>query len=282
MMTNISYSGYRFPPEIIQQAIWLYVRFTLSFRDVEDLLAERGIVVSYETVRRWVNHFGPKIAADLRKRRPKPHTTWHLDEVYLKIDGRLVYLWRAVDAEGEGDLLIHSSIAAIGIVLLLSIVTRNWRNLLLVLINLPFALVGGVLAVFATGGVLSLGSMVGFVTLFGITLRNSSMIISHYEYLVEAEGMRWGLEAAIKGAGGRLTPILMTSLVTALGLLPLAIGMGEPGREIEGPMALVILGGLMTSMALNLHVLPTLAFRFGRFEPAIDELAGKFPYDTAL
>jgi len=81
MMTEISYSGYRFPPEIIQQAIWLYVRFTLSFRDVEDLLAERGIVVSYETVRRWVNHFGPKIAADLRKRRPNPHTIWHLDEL---------------------------------------------------------------------------------------------------------------------------------------------------------------------------------------------------------
>jgi putative transposase len=77
-MSKISYAGYRFPPEIIQQAIWLYVRFTLSFRDVEDLLAERGIVVSYETVRRWVNHFGPNIAADLRKRRPKPHTTWHL------------------------------------------------------------------------------------------------------------------------------------------------------------------------------------------------------------
>jgi putative transposase len=96
-MTKISYSGYRFPPEIIQQAIWLYVRFTLSFCDVEDLLAERAILVSYETVRRWVNHFGPTIAADLRKRRSTPHTTWHLDEVYLKIDGRLVYLWRAVD-----------------------------------------------------------------------------------------------------------------------------------------------------------------------------------------
>jgi transposase-like protein len=103
-MTKISYSGYRFPPEIIQQAIWLDVRFTLSFRDVEDLLAERGIVVSYETVRRWVNHFGPKIAANLRKRRPKPHTNWHLDEVYLKIGGRLVYLWRAADAEGGAVL----------------------------------------------------------------------------------------------------------------------------------------------------------------------------------
>jgi putative transposase len=108
-MTKISYSGYRFRPEIIQQAIWLYLRFTLSFRDVEGLLAERGIMVSYETVRRWVNHFGPMIAADLRKRRPKPHMTSHLDEVYLKIDGRMVYLWRAVDAEGEAlDVLVQT------------------------------------------------------------------------------------------------------------------------------------------------------------------------------
>jgi putative transposase len=108
-MIKISYSGYRFPPEIIQHAIWLYLRFTLSFRDVEDLLAEHGIMVSYETVRRWVNHFGPMVAADLRKRRPKLHTTWHLDEVYLKIDGRMVYLWRAVDAEGEVlDVLVQT------------------------------------------------------------------------------------------------------------------------------------------------------------------------------
>jgi putative transposase len=108
-MKKISYSGYRFPPEIIHQAIWLYLRFTLSLRDVEDLLAERGVAVSYETVRRWVNHFGPMVAADLRKRRLRPHTTWHLDEVYLKIDGRMVYLWRAVDAEGEVlDVLVQS------------------------------------------------------------------------------------------------------------------------------------------------------------------------------
>ena len=107
-MTKISYAGYRFPPVIIQQAIWLYARFSLSFRDVEDLLAERGIIVSYETVRRWVNHFGSMIAADRRRRRPKPHSTWHLDEVFIKIDGRLVYLWRAVDAEGE-VLDVHPS-----------------------------------------------------------------------------------------------------------------------------------------------------------------------------
>ena len=104
-MKKISYAGYRFPPEVIHQAIWLYLRFTLSLRDVEDLLAEGGVVVAYETVRRWV----PKIAADLRKRRLKPHTTWHLDEVYLKINGRMVYLWRAVDAEGEVlDVLVQS------------------------------------------------------------------------------------------------------------------------------------------------------------------------------
>jgi putative transposase len=108
-MRKISYAGYRFPPEVIHQAIWLYLRFTLSFRDVEDLLAERGIAVSYETVRRWVNHFGPVIATRLRKRRPKPHVTWHLDEVYLKMDGRMVCLWRAVDSEGEVlDVLVQS------------------------------------------------------------------------------------------------------------------------------------------------------------------------------
>jgi putative transposase len=109
LMQKISYDGYRFPPEIIRQAIWLYLRFTLSLRDVEDLLAEPGIIVSYETVRGWVNHFGPKIAAELRNRRPKPHTSWHLDEMYLRIAGPMVYLWRAVDSEGEVlDVLIQS------------------------------------------------------------------------------------------------------------------------------------------------------------------------------
>ena len=102
-MRKITYAGYRFPPEVIDHAIWLYLRFTLSFRDVEDLLTERGIAVSYETVRRWVNHFGPMIATHLRKRRPKPHATWHLDEVYLRIGGRMAYLWRAVDAKGESS-----------------------------------------------------------------------------------------------------------------------------------------------------------------------------------
>jgi len=119
----------------------------------------------------------------------------------------------------------------------------SFRNLLLVLANLPFALVGGVLAALATGGLLSIGSLVGFVTLFGITLRNSIMMISHYEHLVSVEGVPWGWDAAVRGATERLAPILMTATVTGLGLLPLALGSGDPGREIEGPMAIVILGG---------------------------------------
>lgn len=168
-------------------------------------------------------------------------------------------------SQSQRDLIVNSLIAGLGIILLLSIVTRNWRNLLLILMNLPFALAGGVLTVFATGGLLSLGGMVGFVTLFGITLRNSILMVAHYEHLVAVEGMPWELGTAIHGAADRLTPILMTSIVTGLGILPLAIGMGDPGREIEGPMAVVILGGLLTSAALNLLLLPTLALRYGRF-----------------
>jgi Cu/Ag efflux pump CusA len=168
-------------------------------------------------------------------------------------------------AQAQRDLIMNSLIAGLGILVLLSVVTGSTRNVMLVLANMPFAMVGGVLAVFATGGVLTIGSMVGFVTLFGITLRNSIMMISHYEHIVREEGVIWGPEAAIAGAADRLAPILMTSIVTALGLLPLAIGMNEPGREIEGPMALVIVGGLVSSMGLNLLVLPTLALMFGRF-----------------
>jgi Cu/Ag efflux pump CusA len=170
--------------------------------------------------------------------------------------------------EAQRDLVLKALFAGVGIVVLLSIVTRNWRNLLLIMANLPFTLVGGVVAAFLAGGVLSLGSLVGFVTLFGITLRNSMMMISHYEHLVQVDGRPWDLDTAVLGAADRLAAVLMTSLVTGLALLPLAIGMNAPGREIEGPMALVILGGLVTSAALNLLVLPTLALRYGRFAAA--------------
>ncbi len=168
------------------------------------------------------------------------------------------------------EILVWSLVAAVGIVMLLYMVFRSTRNMLLVLANLPFALVGGVAAVALSGNKVSVGSLVGFVTLFGITMRNSIMMISHFEHLVREEGETWNLQALIRGSSERLTPVLMTAIVTALGLLPLAVGRGA-GREIEGPMAMVILGGLATSTVLNLLVLPALALRFGRFRAA-DEI----------
>jgi putative transposase len=107
-MAHISYRRHRFPPALIQHAIWLYLRFTLSYRDVEELLAERGLDVSSETVRRWVLKFGPMIARNLRQRRPRPSDRWHLDEMVVRIAGRHMYLWRAVDHEGEVlDMLVQ-------------------------------------------------------------------------------------------------------------------------------------------------------------------------------
>ncbi|SAK94884.1 heavy metal efflux pump CzcA [Caballeronia arationis] len=168
--------------------------------------------------------------------------------------------------QSQRDLLAYGAMSAVGIALLLFLAMKSRRGVMLVMVNLPFALVGGVLSVLLTGGDLSLGGMVGFVTLFGISLRNSIMLISHYEHLVHVDEMPWGMEAAVRGASERLIPILMTALVTALALLPLALTSGAAGNEIEGPMAIVILGGLATSTILNLIVLPTLALRYGRFE----------------
>lgn len=171
-------------------------------------------------------------------------------------------------AAAQREIVLYSVIAFVGIVLLLYIVFGNLRNLGLVLINLPFALVGGVFAAYLTGAYITVGSLVGFITLFGITTRNSIMMISHFEHLVNNEGMVWGRDTAFRGAAERLLPILMTATVTALGLLPLALGSGAPGREVEGPMAIVILGGLVTSTVLNLLLLPSLALRYGRFVSA--------------
>jgi CzcA family heavy metal efflux pump len=221
--------------------------------------ARRVQTITANVTGRDVASFVVDAKAQLAAKVPLPTGT------YLEFAG-------AAEAQSKArqDLLLNALVAGIGIVLLLSIVTRNVNNLLLVLANLPFALAGGVFAVFASGGLLSLGAMVGFVTLFGITLRNSILMISHYEHLVGDEGRCWDNDTAIRGAGDRFPAIVMTSLVTALGVLPLAIGMSESGREIEGPMAVVILGGLLTSMALNLLVLPTLALRYGRFQAEKD------------
>jgi transposase-like protein len=108
-MAHLSYRRHRFPPPIIQHAIWLYRRFTLSYRDVEELLAERGLNVSYETVRRWVLKFGQVIARKLWQRRPRPSDRWHLDAMVVRIAGKRMYLWRAVDHEGESSTCSFSA-----------------------------------------------------------------------------------------------------------------------------------------------------------------------------
>lgn len=174
-------------------------------------------------------------------------------------------------AQAARKLMAHSLVVAVAITLMLWLAQRRIRNVALTLLNMPFALSGGVLVLAAVGGGVTLGALVGFVTLFGISLRNAVMLVSHYEHLTLDDGLSWNAITARRGAVERLVPILMTALATALGLLPLALGSGAPGREIEGPMALVILGGLSTSTALNLLLLPSLALRFGRFDVPADD-----------
>jgi CzcA family heavy metal efflux pump len=187
-----------------------------------------------------------------------------------------VYLQFTGVAEGEAqarrEVFLHAGIAAIGIILLLLIAFEDPRTVTLILATTPFALVGGVAAVALTGATLSIGSLVGFVTLFGIVARNAILLVAHLEHLVSVEGAAWSLQTVLRGARERLVPILMTALVTALGLLPLAIGSGEAGREVQGPMATVILGGLVTSTLMNLLVLPVLLWRFGPFGAARSSL----------
>jgi len=175
------------------------------------------------------------------------------------------------NSQSREDLLVHSILAGIAIFLMLYVAFGRLRNLLLTFVNLPFALIGGVIAALFTGGWISLGSLVGFVTLFGITLRNSIMMVSHFQHLIDQENCVWNLETCIRGATERLPSILMTALVTGLGLLPLALGSNQPGREIEGPMATIIVGGLVTSTILNLLILPTIMLHFGRFKKQVLE-----------
>jgi CzcA family heavy metal efflux pump len=160
-------------------------------------------------------------------------------------------------------LLLFAAAALVGILLLLTTAFGRWRLAFLVLCTLPMALVGGVLAASVTGGILSLGSLVGFFTVLGIAARNGILMINHFQHLQREEGEPFGRGLVLRGARERLSPILMTSLATGLALVPLVIAGDVPGHEIEHPMALVIVGGLVTSTLLNLFVLPSLYLRFG-------------------
>ncbi len=239
----------------------------IRLRDVADIVQENGRskilhagakriqTVTANVVERDISSFTDELKARLK-------TDLALSpSAYLEFTGAA-----EANAKSREALILQSLLAGVTVFLMLYIAFGRLRNLLLTFANLPFALIGGVLAVMFTGGWISLGSLVGFVTLFGITLRNSIMMISHYQHLIDEENCVWGIDTCIRGASERLPSILMTALVTALGLLPLAAASGQPGREIEGPMATIIVGGLVTSTILNLLILPTIMLHFGRFE----------------
>lgn len=177
-----------------------------------------------------------------------------------------VYLSWSGQAEGQAaasrQLAGHVGLAAIAIVALLILAFGGLRPALLIVSGMPLALAGGVIAVWLTGGIMTLGALVGFVTLFGISARNSILLISHADHLVQEEGETWSPNAVLRAARERVTPIVMTALVTAFGLLPLALESGQAGREVQGPMATVILGGLVSSLLLTLLLLPSLLLRW--------------------
>ncbi len=163
----------------------------------------------------------------------------------------------------QQQLLTWAAVAAVAILFLLQVAFRSWKLALVAFLTLPAALVGGVLATYFTDRTISLGSLVGFLTVLGIAARNGIMLISHYQHLEREEGQTFGPELILRGAKDRLAPILMTALATGLALLPLVAAGSIPGHEIEHPMAIVILGGLVTSTLLNLFAVPFLYLRFG-------------------
>ena len=164
----------------------------------------------------------------------------------------------------QSRLLGFAAVAVIGIFLILIASFGSLRLATLAFVTLPMALVGGVLAAYFGGGIISIGSLVGFFTVLGIVARNGIMMVSHYKHLEDHEGMTFGPELVARGSRERLAPILMTALTTGLALIPLVLAGNLPGQEIEYPMSIVILGGLITTTLLNLFVLPSLYLRFGR------------------
>jgi Cu/Ag efflux pump CusA len=170
----------------------------------------------------------------------------------------------AARQESQQRLMVFGTLALGGILLILYIDFQSIRLTLLVCLTIPFALIGGVIAAWLVDGKISLGSLVGFVSVLGIAARNGIMLVSHYRHLQEVEGEPFGIGLILRGAEERLVPILMTVLTTGLALLPLAVSGNKPGHEIEYPLAIVILGGLATSTILNLFLLPPIYFAFGQ------------------
>jgi Cu/Ag efflux pump CusA len=197
-------------------------------------------------------------------------------DVYVSFSGQ-------AEAEREGQLRLAglTSLSTILIVAALTMAFRRRSLAVLVLINLPFCLIGSIAAIVASNVGMTLGSLVGLITVFGIGALNSGMMLAHVEHLADAEGKGWNAKSIRVASAERLAPVFMTALMAALGLVPLALGLGRPGHEIEAPMAITILGGLITATFLNLGVLPEALIRLGRVSGALKVFNPKqVPTDT--
>jgi Cu/Ag efflux pump CusA len=168
------------------------------------------------------------------------------------------------EAAASRRLLWLGVTVVLGILVLLSAAFRSFGDAVIIMLNLPLALIGGAFGVFASGGVLSIASIIGFIALFGIATRNGIMLISHIRHLLEEEGERSFRRAVVRGARERLVPILMTAFAAGLALVPLALSGAHPGAELEAPMAVVILFGLLSATALNMLIVPIVYLRFSR------------------
>ena len=237
------------------------VRYTASRYNILHQGAQRRQTVTCNVLNRDMDAFMRELKATVFKEIPVSASS------YPEFTGAAVEQAAAREA-----LILHALLAGVGVLIFIYTAIGSVRNTSLALINLPFALVGGIIAVIMTDATLSVGSIVGFVTLFGITVRNSIMLLSHYRYLVQVEYRQWGLETVILGAQERLPSILMTALVTALAMLPIAFNSDNPGREIMGPMAAIIIGGLVSSTVLNLLLLPGMLLHYGRFGDLTNKL----------
>jgi CzcA family heavy metal efflux pump len=234
-----------------------------------EMVSARSLIDHEDGLRRQVVEVNPKTSDQAgyaeTARRAIAKNVLLPPDVYLRYGGAA-----QAQAAAAHELLLHSAAALVLIVLLLALGFGYARHVLLVLVALPSTLIGGVAAVAVTGGSVSLGAMVGFVALFGMAARNTILLVSHYDHLVTVEGQSWNLVTALRGAEERLTPVLLTALLTGLALLPVAIQMHQPGHEIEGPMAVVILGGLVSSTLVSLLLIPPLAARWLRHTRPIE------------
>ena len=214
--------------------------FTLELPAVLDAVARREIRLSLDVILNVVDH-----AAQIAARNVRGDNDLALD-VLPRHEVRATIF------------------ANLGILVILSTAFRSWRDALVIMSNLPLALIGGVVGVFLGGGVLSVASLIGFITLFGIATRNGIMLISHIKHLMAEEGVTDFRRAVIQGSCERLAPILMTALSTGLALIPIGLGLGKTGSEIHAPLALVVLCGLFSSTALNMIVVPAVYWRFAK------------------